>query len=103
MESNKKIPKYISDDLTLNQVNMLFDLTELQLKWFNMYYPKLNPPFHKLLRSNHYKILSFVKVDLMGEFIKAEIDKKFNRMFNAYYSLFEISKHQRRKIIKALI
>ena len=62
-----------------------------------MYYPKLNPPFYKLLKSNHYKILSFIKVDLMGECIKEEIDKKFNRMFNAYYSLFEISKHQRRK------
>tara|TARA_R110000772_G_scaffold43995_1_gene101220 strand:- start:36688 stop:36996 length:309 start_codon:yes stop_codon:yes gene_type:complete len=102
MKSNKKIPKYISDDLSLSQINMLFDLTELQLKWFNMYYPLLNPPFYKLLKSNHRKILHFISVDLMGEYIKIEIDKKFNRMFNAYYSLFEISKH-RRKYIRELI
>ncbi len=97
MKPNIKIPRYISDDLSLDQVNKLFELTELQLKWFNTYHPKLNPPFHKLLKSNHRKVLDFIAVDLMGEYIKEEIDKKFNRMFNAYYSLFEISKYRRRK------
>jgi len=86
-----KIPNYISNDLDSNHVNRLFELTELQLKWFNMYYPSLNVPFHKLLRRNHRKILNFMTIDLMGDYIRWEIDNKFNRMFKAYYSLFEIS------------
>jgi hypothetical protein len=95
--SSKYIPKYISDDLNINQVNRLFELTELQMKWFKQYHPMVNSPFHILLKSNHNKILYFIWVDLMGEFIEDEIDKKFNRMFNAYDSLFEISKYTRRK------
>lgn len=91
-----KIPQYISHDLNSNHVNRLFELTELQLKWFNMYYPSLNVPFHKLLRRNHRKILTFMKIDLMGDYIIEEIDNKFNRMFKAYYSLFEISKEERK-------
>lgn len=97
MRPNTEIPNYFSSDLNLNQMNLLFELTELQLKWFNTYYPSLNPPFYKLLKSNHKKILDFITVDLMGTYKKEEIDNKFKRMFKAYYSLFEISNYITRK------
>ena len=99
MKSNIKISKYHLNDLNLNQINKLFELTELQLKWFNTYYPLINPPFYKLLKMNHKKILNYMKIDLMSEYTIEDIDNKINRMFNAYHSLFEISNSRIRKKI----
>lgn len=100
MKTYFNIPELVSSDLTSNQINSLYELTELQLKWLNMYYPNVEIPFSKLLKLNHKKILYFITIELQGSYIEKEIDRKFDRMFNAYNSLFEISKLNRENGIK---
>lgn len=88
---NIEISNKFSDKLNTSQLREIFNLAELQLKWFNTYHPHISPPFSRLLRINHIKILDFINLDLMGKYTKEDIDNKIKRMYKAYYSLFEIS------------
>lgn len=83
----------VSNELSASQIDRLFYLTELQVKWFDMYSPSSEPKFSRLLKSNHRKILDYMKIDLMGESTEADIDTKFDRMIDAYYFLFTISQN----------
>lgn len=83
-------------ELNIGQVNMLFNLTELHLEWFNIYYPDTSPTFSELLRINHRRVLKFLTIDLLGEYTERDIDDKLDRMYNMCQHLFEISAENRR-------
>ena len=82
-------------DMNIEQVNRLFELTELHMSWFNRFYPNDTPPFHILLKKNHDKIKEYIKFNLMGDYVSDDIDNKLFCLFDAYNSLIEITYHNR--------
>lgn len=90
--------KYINSSIDLNNrhVNRLFELTELHINWFRTFFPNsINNNFSTLLKINHSKLYMYIKSDLMGKYDLDLIDEKFDRMFDAYHSLYEISEYNR--------
>ena len=90
-------------DLNINHVNKLFELTELHMEWFTLYYPDNKPDFATLLRMNHKRILNYMIIDKLGKYTDQDIEEKFERMFMAYNSLFEITRMNREYDNKVII
>ena len=83
-------------NLNNRHINKLFELTEIHINWFKTFYPNSKSNnFSTLLRINHSKLSTYIKSDLMGKYDLDLIDEKFNRMFDAYHSLYEISEYNR--------
>lgn len=99
MISGSDIPRCFSEGLTKDQIEILFNVTELQYDWFKEYYPNIKVNFSKLLKRNHSKIDYYISVDLFEEFEESKVTDKLNKMKRAYISLYEISKLNREKVI----
>lgn len=83
-------------NLNNRHISRLFELTELHVNWFKTFYPNSESnDFSILLRINHSKLSTYIMSDLMGKYDLDMIDKKFDRMFEAYHSLYEISEYNR--------
>ena len=81
--------------MTIKQVDRLFKLTELHLKWFEEYHPEDVPSFSTLLKINHHKIINYITLRCLGVYNESTIDNKLNRLSKVYYSLFEIAEYNR--------
>jgi hypothetical protein len=82
-------------DLHITHINRLFELTELHMDWFELYYPDSKPTFSDLLSLNHKRLLQFCVIEKLGNFTDKDLEDKFEKMFKAYNSLFEITRLNR--------
>ena len=78
-----------------HHVIKIFELTELHMEWFKKYHKDLEVEYVDLFKRNLDKINYYIQVDKLGQISDAELEQKINKMFNVYYSLFEITEANR--------
>jgi len=78
-------------------IEKLYNLSEINLKWFNLFYPEEEVNFSDLLELNYRRLKKYIMVDKLNDVTDSEIDKKLDKMDDEFNNLFDISYLIRKK------
>lgn len=78
-------------------IEKLYNLSEINLKWFNLFYPEEEVNFSDLLELNYRRLKKYIMVDKLNDISDIEIDKKLDKMDDEFNNLFDISYSIRKK------
>ena len=78
-------------ELNRNQIEKLYQITEVNLDWFNEFYPEEKATFSELLKLNYQRLKEFVVIDKLSNVSSIEIDLKLERMSIEFNGLFDLT------------
>ena len=78
-------------------IEKLYNLSEINLKWFNLFHPEEEVNFSDLLELNYRRLKKYIMVDKLNVVTDSEIDKKLDKMDDEFNNLFDISYSIRKK------
>jgi hypothetical protein len=76
-------------DFNQNQIDMIWEMSEIHFQWFEKYFPESETTFDEVLKLNHIKMIDIVSAcddcsEDMIDFIFESVIKDYREMLDGY-------------------
>jgi len=82
--------------LEKSHIKKLLEITEDNIRWFQIYHPSVNIDFKYLLKRNYQNLHYYLIVTMLGEYDNEIINNKLektHRVFKTLYNISEMNKN----------